>query len=163
MRLLERSRSHAPSIGFMAQRIVSATRTIAAPAEKIFDVLANPSLHPVIDGSGSVKAPKTNPERLSLGATFSMDMKVGFSYVTKNRVSEFEENHVIAWHHFAQFVWRYQLDAVDGGTKVTETFDYSKPWGILIEINGTPKKNQASMERTLARLDSYVTTGSVDA
>ena len=50
MRLLERSRPRASSIGSMAQRIVSATRTIAAPAEKIFDVLANPSLHPVIDG-----------------------------------------------------------------------------------------------------------------
>ena len=108
----------------MAQRIVSASRVIAAPPEVIFDILCDTTKHALIDGSGHVKAAKTNPGRLSLGATFSMEMKVGAAYTTKNTVSEFEEGHVIAWHHFAQFVWRYQLDAVEGGTKVTETFDY---------------------------------------
>ena len=143
----------------MATRIVSATRTIAAPAEKIFDVLADPSQHPLIDGSGSVTASKDNPARLSLGAKFSMDMKVGMSYVTKNTVSEFEDGRVIAWHHFAQFVWRYELTEVEGGTEVTESFDYSKPWGVTLEPFGIPAKNQASMVKTLERLDRLVTEG----
>ena len=144
----------------MAQRIVSATRTIAAPAEKIFEVLADPSQHPVIDGSGSVAASKDNPARLSLGARFSMDMKVGMPYVTKNTVSEFDEGRIIAWHHFAQFVWRYELVPVEGGTEVTESFDYSKPWGIALGPLGFPAKNQAAMTKTLERLDHLVTTGS---
>ena len=145
----------------MSKRIVSAARTIAASPEAIFEILANPALHPVIDGSGNVQASKDNPERLSLGATFSMDMKVVFSYVTKNTVSEFEEGRVIAWHHFAQFVWRYELAPADEGTLVTETFDYSKPWGIVLKINGTPEKNRVGMVKTLERLDQLVTTGSV--
>ena len=144
----------------MATRIVSATRTIAAPAEEIFAVLADPSKHPLIDGSGSVKAPKGNPARLSLGATFSMDMTRGMSYVTKNTVSEFDEGRVIAWHHFAQFVWRYELTPVDGGTEVTETFDYSKPWGVTLVPFGIPEKNRASMVTTLERLDALVTGAS---
>jgi len=146
----------------MATRIVSATRLIAAPAAEIFGVLADPAQHPTIDGSGSVTASKDNPERLSLGARFSMDMTLGRSYVTKNVVSEFDEGHVIAWHHFAQFVWRYELTPVEGGTEVTESFDYSKPWGILLGPLGYPAKNQAAMEKTLERLDRLVTTGSVD-
>ena len=146
----------------MATRIVSATRTIAAPADEIFAVLADPAKHPLIDGSGSVTASKDNPARLSLGATFSMDMKLGLPYVTKNTVSEFEDGRVIAWHHFAQFVWRYELTPVDGGTEVTESFDYSKPWGAALGIVGIPAKNQASMVKTLERLDELV-TGSADA
>ena len=145
----------------MSTRIVSASRTIAAPPEAIFDILANPALHPVIDGSGNVQASKDNPERLALGATFSMDMKLGISYVTKNTVSAFEEGRVIAWHHVARFEWRYELAPVDGGTLVTETFDYSKPWGILLVISGTPEKNRVGMVKTLERLDQLVTTGSV--
>ena len=143
----------------MAPRIVSATKFIPVAPSVIFDVLANPTLHPVIDGSGHVEASKDNPERLSLGATFSMDMKLGVPYVTKNTVSEFEEGRVIAWHHFAQFVWRYQLDPVEGGTQVTETFDYTKPWGILLKVNGTPEKNRQGMVKTLDRLEQLVTTG----
>ncbi len=144
----------------MASRTVTATRIIAAPAEKIFDVLADPSQHPAIDGSGSVTRPKVNPGRLSLGAKFSMDMKLGVPYVTKNVVSEFEEDRLIAWHHFAQFVWRYELEEVDGGTKVTETFDYSKPWGVLLSPLGVPQRNRVAMEKTLERLEHLVVTGS---
>jgi len=46
--------------------------------------------------------------------------------MTRNRVVEFEENRRIAWHHFAQFVWRYELEEVEGGTMVTESFNYDK-------------------------------------
>jgi uncharacterized protein YndB with AHSA1/START domain len=146
----------------MGKRIVSASRVINASPDKIFAVLADPSKHPLIDGSGMVVSSKSNPDRLSLGASFSMNMKLGAKYTTKNVVSEFEENHVIAWHHHAQFVWRYQLDPVEGGTKVTESFDYSKPWGVFLIPAGTPAKNQRAMEKTLERLDKLVTTGSAD-
>jgi hypothetical protein len=152
----------APSLKDMAKRIVSTSRIINAPAGEIFAVLADPTKHPLIDGSGSVKAPRSNPERLSKGAKFSMGMKVGIPYVTRNTVSEFEEGRVIAWHHFAQFVWRYEFEAVEGGTKVTESFDYSKPWGVALDMTGMPKSNLESMDKTLERLDRLVTTGSAD-
>ena len=136
-----------------SKRIVSAERVIKAPASVIFDLLANPWKHHLIDGSGTVVQPRTGtPERLSLGATFSMDMKMKASYLTKNKVVTFEEDRAIAWHHFARFVWRYELTPVEGGTLVRESFDYSKPWGLVIIPLGWPEKNRVSMERTLAKL-----------
>jgi len=136
-----------------SKRIVSAERVIKAPASVIFDLLANPWKHHLIDGSGTVVQPRPGtPERLSLGATFSMDMKMKASYLTNNKVVTFDEDRAIAWHHFARFVWRYQLTPVEGGTLVRESFDYSKPWGLVIIPLGWPENNRVSMERTLAKL-----------
>jgi uncharacterized protein YndB with AHSA1/START domain len=141
----------------MAQRAVHAERVIPAPAAAIFEILADPSRHPEIDGSGSVQGVTSSAPRLALGATFSMSMHLGARYTTRNHVVEFEEGRRIAWHHFGRFIWRYELDDVESGTKVTETFDYSAPWGFVIELLGWPARNQASMERTLVRLEAVVT------
>jgi Polyketide cyclase / dehydrase and lipid transport len=103
----------------MAKRIVSTSRVIAASPEAIFDVLCDPTKHPIIDGSGWVKHPIGTPTRLVLGSKFSMDMQIQAKYKTVNVVSEYEENRLIAWHHWANLIWRYQLEPVEGGTKVT--------------------------------------------
>ena len=138
----------------MANKSVSAQLVIKASPEKIFDLLADPAKHSLIDGSGSVKAGRPgNPKRLSLGAKFSMDMRIKLPYRISNTVVEFEENRRIAWWHYAHNIWRYELEPVDGGTRVTETFDFSKGRGAwLIERMGYSKKNQAAMESTLERL-----------
>ena len=73
------------------QRSVSVERLIAAPAEKIFAVLTDPSRHCEIDGSGTLARLTTSNAPLTLGSTFSMRIKVGVSYTVKNRVLEFEE------------------------------------------------------------------------
>jgi len=85
-----------------------------------------------------------------------MHMKMGFGYVTRNRVVAFEENRCIAWHHFALFVWRYDLEEVDGGTMVTESFDYERPWAFAIIALGFPERNRRGMEGTLERLEAAV-------
>jgi uncharacterized protein YndB with AHSA1/START domain len=140
-------------------RRVSATRTIQAPAATIFDLLADPRQHVRLDGSGAISNLKSSPDRLFLGAKFAMHMKdFGVPYVTNNVVVDFVENKSIAWHHFAQFVWRYDLDEVSGATTVTESFDYSPPWGVFIIPLGFPKRNEASMQKTLERLETVVTS-----
>jgi len=144
------------------RRVVSAKRIIAAPKEAIFEVLATPALHSVIDGSGSVEAPTSDPGRLFLGAKFGMEMKIGLGYKVKNTVSTFEEGTSIAWHHYAHFIWRYDLVEVDGSTEVTESFDYSNALGLTIALSKIPQNNKRNMEKTLERLDRYVTTGSPD-
>ena len=138
-------------------RVVSTSRTIHATPSVIFDLLADPRRHSSFDGSGTVVRVRKAPERLYLGATFSMDMRLGLSYLVRNKVVAFEENRCIAWHHFAQFVWRYDLEEVDGGTKVTESFDYNKPWAFLITSTGFPERNRLGMEATLERLEKVVT------
>ena len=91
-----------------------------------------------------------------------MGMKMGVPYSTKNTVVEFDEGRLIAWQHFGKHRWRYTLEPVEGGTNVTETFDWStarSPW--FIEKMGYPEKHPANMAKTLERLDTYVTTGEV--
>ncbi len=137
-------------------RTVSVTRTIAAPAEAIFAVLADPAMHAVIDGSGSVRQSRTgNPERLEMGSRFSMSMRIGVPYVIKNTVVEYEQDRLIAWRHLGGHRWRYRLEPVEGGTEVTETFDWSTsrfPKGI--EWMGYPDKHLPGMVRTLERLEA---------
>jgi uncharacterized protein YndB with AHSA1/START domain len=141
-----------------SSRSISVTKLIHAPASRIFALLADPRQHVRLDGSGSVSSVKKAPERLALGATFSMHMKMGLGYVTRNRVVVFEENRAIAWHHLALFEWRYDLEEVDGGTLVTESFDYDRPWAFSIIALGFPERNRRAMEGTLERLETAVTS-----
>lgn len=140
----------------MAQRIVSVSRVINAPAEKIFDLLANPESHVTIDGSGSLISVKSNPSRLSKGAKFAMKMKIGVPYSVTNTVCEFEENRTIAWHHMAHLIWRYDLEPVEGGTKVTESFDYSNLLGAMPGVAKKAASNKVNMAKTLDRIAELV-------
>jgi uncharacterized protein YndB with AHSA1/START domain len=143
------------------QRKVSTSRVIAAEPQVIFDVLADPAMHPVIDGSGSVKELLDGaPERLSLRARFGMKMDRGARYRIENVVVEFEEGERIAWRHYHGHRWRYELEPVEGGTLVTETFDWSRAaFPLFIELMRFPSRNLVGMEATLERLDELVTTG----
>ncbi|MEM9133682.1 MAG: SRPBCC family protein [Actinomycetota bacterium] len=141
-------------------KIVSATRVIDAEPSVIFDLLADPARHHVFDGSGTVQAGRSNnPERLSMGAKFGMDMKIFFlPYRISSEVVEFVENEAIAWRHLGHHVWRYELEAVEGGTKVTESFN----WGVarfppMYEWVGYPAQHEKNMAETLTRLDEHLT------
>ena len=142
----------------MAARVVSVSRVINAAPEAIFDVLADPARHGEIDGSGMIQNVRGESKRLALGSTFGMDMKIGpLPYRISNRVVEFEEGRLIAWAHFGGHRWRYELAPVDGGTKVTESFDWStSKLPQAIELAGYPKRHPANMEATLERLAALV-------
>ena len=143
----------------MTDKVITVERVIPAPAEKIFDLLADPAMHPVMDGSGTVnKSNPGNPERLSLGARFAMGMRLGGRYRVRNKVSEFEEGRRIAWHHFAHNVWRYELEPADGGTRVRESFDWSKGRfpGFVLKRLGFMDRNKPGMEKTLENIEMYL-------
>ncbi len=138
---------------------VSITKVVHAPAERIFDLLADPAKHPVIDGSGSVRAAHAAaPTRLRLGDTFGMSMKLGASYKITNTVVEFEENRLIAWRHPGGHRWRWELRPLDEQTtEVTETFDYSTAKaGVVFVLLGFPERNRRGIEATLDRLETVV-------
>ena len=140
---------------------VQASTTIAAPADAIFAILADPRQHPLIDGSGTVLASISGPERLSLGARFGMDMHRGVPYKIRNRVVEFEEGRLIAWRHVGLHRWRYELEPVEGGTRVTETWDdsrYPAAGRLAFRLLGYPAKNQRAIEETLVKLAAAATT-----
>ena len=140
-------------------------RVIPAPPEKIFELLVDPRRHHDIDGSGTVQDAKDSPERLGPGSTFGMSMKAGISYSMESTVIEFEENRRIAWQtrgsgklgsKFGGRIWRYELEPVDGGTRVRESWDISEERMKAI-VRPARRKTRKSMEQTLARIEELVT------
>ncbi len=143
-----------------ASRQVSVERVIPADAQDIFDVLADPGQHPVIDGSGTVKGTLGSFERLGPGSKFGMRMRIGLPYPIRNEVVEFEEARLIAWRHFGGHIWRYTLEPVEGGTRVTETFDWNHARSrAYIEWLNWPERHQPNMAKTLERLEQHVVGG----
>ena len=153
----------------MASDRVTVERVIPAPPEKIFELLAHPERHHEFDGSGTVVKSRSTGRRVGLGDSFGMDMKWGVPYSTRNVVKEFRDNRLIAWQTLAPAplhllftgrTWRYELEPVEGGTRVRETWDVSteKPLTrglIRSRLAGQTKRN---MEKTLERLEAAVTS-----
>ncbi len=141
---------------------VSASRLIAADARRLFDLVADPTMHPVIDGSGSVRSVKGSRRKLALGDRFTTHMRIGVPYVISNTVVEYAEGRRIAWAHAGGWRWRWEFEEeqpVDGEpiTRVTETFDWStSKAGPYPTWFGRPRKNTVAMQRSLNRLASYV-------
>ena len=141
-----------------ADRVVSVTTTIDAPAEVVFAIVADPRQHARIDGSGSVRSLVTGPERLtSKGDRFSVSMRLfGIPYRISNKVVEMESDRRIAWRHIGAHRWRYELEpTADGGTRVTETWDatrYGTRWFAALAAAGFPERNRAGITATRVRL-----------
>lgn len=139
------------------RRIVSVSRTIAADPATIFAIVDDPAQHPAIDGSGTVQSSRAESRHLQLGDRFGMDMRMGLPYKMTNTVVEYERDRLIAWAHFGGHRWRYELRPVEGGTEVTESFDWSTAKvPPFIELIGAPKRNAEAMSRTLERLAALV-------
>lgn len=134
--------------------IVSRSIVVQAPADRIFDLLADPRRHPDFDGSGSVRGAVSGPERLSLGAKFGMDMRLGVPYRVSSQVKEFEEGRQIAWAHIGGHRWRYELEPLDdGSTRVTETFDATTARSArALKLMDAYNRNTRAIEETLPRL-----------
>ena len=129
---------------------------IIAPASRIFDLLANPSSHKLFDGSQTIQKSVSGPERLFLGAKFSMAMKIKLPYRIKNTVVAFEENKKISWCHLMKWTWSYELTELDNGsTQVTESFDASAIPGYAarwLKMTGAMAHNPKWMAKSLVRL-----------
>ncbi len=138
-------------------KVVRGIRFVPAEPQAIFDLLADPSRHSTIDGSGSVRSSAADaPERLTLGSKFSMSMKLGVPYKITNEVVEFDEPSLIAWQHMGKHIWRYRLRPVEGGTEVTEEFDFRPARSATaLKLSGAPKRNAKAIEATLDRLVAH--------
>lgn len=135
----------------------SASIIINAPISEIFNLLANPAMHPVIDGSNSVKSVIQGPDRLYLGAKFSMNMRIGVKYRITNKVVEFQEGEQIAWQHLGRWIWRYELKEIaPTQTVVIETFDASRsPFQLWLKWRKAYPYVQIAVAKTLVRLKKH--------
>ncbi len=135
---------------------------VAASPSAVFDLLADPSRHLDLDGSGTLRGAVDGPSRLSLGARFGMNMKAGAPYTMRNEVVEFEIDRRIAWQArptaslaakvVGGRIYRYELEPQGNGTLVRQTWDISSEripplvWGLRALV-------RRSMERTLRRIE----------
>ncbi len=137
--------------------VVRVSHLVPAEPGAIFELLADPSQHALIDGSGTVRSAATSaPERLTLGSKFGMSMKLGVPYKITNEVVEFDEPRLIAWRHLGGHVWRYTLEPAEGGTRVTEEFDARTARSQrVLRLMGAFDRNRRSIEATLERLAAH--------
>ena len=154
----------------MSAERVSVTRVIAVTPDVLFAVLADPARHLEIDGSGTLRGfGEASGTRLALGSKFGMSMRHGLPYKMVNEVVEFEDDRLIAWKPrldgpafiaslTGSVIWRYAFEPVEGGTRVTETWDPSESkMSWMLGLLGEQKSAQANMEKTLERLEDLVT------
>ena len=112
-------------------RSVKATREVAAGAEVIFDLIADPSQQPRWDGNDNLADAPMGQRVRGAGDVFTMVLTGGS--VRENHVVEFEEGRRIAWRPAdpgqrpAGHLWRWELEpAGESTTKVTHTYDWSQ-------------------------------------
>lgn len=140
-------------------------RVIPASADRIFAIIADPSRHPEIDGSGTVRGVKTPPQTLALGSKFGMSMKLGIPYSMVSTVIEFEQDRRIAWQTrppgnipgklAGGRIWRYELEPVEGGTRVRESWDISQEV-VKVLVKPARKKTIKAMSDTLERIETVL-------
>ncbi|MCW2544657.1 MAG: Polyketide cyclase/dehydrase [Frankiales bacterium] len=148
--------------------IVSVERVIPAPAAEIFALIADPHRHQDFDGSGTVRSAKDVPSgKLKLGSSFGMSMKLGVPYSMVSTVVEFEQDKRLAWQTLPPYplvkkvtggrIWRYELEPVEGGTLVRESWDISKE-GVLSKpaVKMAAETTRKNMAATLERIEQVL-------
>ena len=89
----------------------------------------------MIDGSGTVRDAQEGSQRLALASRFGMAMKVDVPYSMVSEVAELSDGRRIAWPtrgpgriggRVGGRIWRYELEATEGGTLVRESWDISQ-------------------------------------
>ena len=120
--------------------MMNVVATINARVQTVFDVLADPTTHEAIDGTGWVRESLDGRPLTGTGQIFRMAMYHqnygGMHYEMANRVEVFEPPRAIAWLpgqgeddanlEFGGWVWRYDLTpAGPGATEVVLTYDWS--------------------------------------
>ena len=145
--------------------VVTVERFIPASADRIFALIADPTRHCEIDGSGTVRNAKKVPDKVELGSKFGMSMKLGVPYSMESTVIEYEENRRLAWQTrppgripgklAGGRIWRYELEPRDGGTLVKESWDISHEV-VKALVRPARKKTIDAMSQTLETIEKLL-------
>lgn len=151
----------------MTDDTMSAVCTVNAPAETVFAVLADPTTHQAIDGTGWVRESLDGKALTESGQIFRMamyhDNYGGMHYEMANRVEVFEPARAIAWLpgqgaddtnlEFGGWIWRYDLEPLgDDRTEVTLTYDWSAVPQALREHIEFPPFDRQHLDNSLKHL-----------
>ena len=159
----------------MTNDFLAATTTVDAPVQTVFDVLADPTTHAAIDGTGWVGRPRSDKPLTGSGQIFRMAMyhenHPDQHYETANRVEVFEPPRAVAWKTgsapgrptslgaaddeltYGGWIWRYDLAPIDDDrTDVTLTYDWSAVPSEVRELIGFPMFEPSHLDNSLRHL-----------
>jgi uncharacterized protein YndB with AHSA1/START domain len=151
---------------------ITASTTIEAAPEAVFAVLADPSAHADIDGTGWVRESLDGDRITAAGQVFRMAMyhpnHPDKDYKIANRVEVFDEPRAIAWQpgtespetgelSFGGWIWRYDLEATGPSrTTVTLTYDWSAVPSHIREYLHFPPFGPDHLDNSLQHLSRLV-------
>jgi len=151
----------------VTEETMSIATTINAPIQAVFDVLADPSTHEAIDGTGWVRESLDGKPLTETGQIFRMAMyhenHPDKHYEMANRVEVFDPPRAVAWLpgqgpdnanlEFGGWIWRYDLKPVGAAeTEVTLSYDWSKVPPFLREHIGFPPFDAQHLDNSLKHL-----------
>jgi uncharacterized protein YndB with AHSA1/START domain len=135
-------------------RIVRASREIAAEAAVIFELIADPARQPEWDGNDNLAAAEAGQRVRRVGDVFATVLTNGS--VRENHVVEFVEGRRLAWRPAEPgkqppgHLWRWELEPLtDGRTTVTHTYD----WSRLTDEGRFERARSTTTDRLTASLD----------
>jgi len=143
-------------------RVVSASREIAASADQIFELIADPAQQPRWGGNDNLANAEGGQRVRAIGDVFTMTLLNGA--VRENHIVEFVEGRRIAWNPSPEgepppgHLWRWELEPLgDARTRVTHTYDWTNltdKQRFATARSMTSDKLQASLDR-LAELAEH--------
>lgn len=135
-------------------RVVDAEREIAAPAEAIFELIADPARQPGWDGNDNLAHAADGQRVRGTGEVFSTTLTLGT--VRENHVVEFDEGRRIAWTPAEPggqppgHLWRWELEPLGTSrTRVVHTYD----WTRLTDETRLERARATTPDRLRASLD----------
>lgn len=163
-----------PTADAADREMMSATRSIDAPAAAIFAVLADPARHTETEPGDWVRSAIDPKPITGVGDVFGINMyaeAAGGDYVMHNRVIAFEQDRVIAWapgqldEHGnlgeQWWTWRYDITPVrDESAEVTLTYDWTDTPQFFRDEVGMPPFGSDFLDASLACLEDAAGTGS---
>ncbi len=136
------------------ERIISAPRAMSAGAERIFDLIADPSLQPSWDGNNNLASAAPGQRVRQVGDVFKTTLTNGA--VRENHVVEFIEGSQIAWRPAEPgkqppgHLWRWKLEPINSTlTNVTHTYD----WTALTDSKRLEKARSTTPEMLRESMD----------
>jgi uncharacterized protein YndB with AHSA1/START domain len=138
--------------------VVEVSLDVSAPADRIFELIADPAQQPRWDGNENLRDAVEGQRVHSVGDVFTMSITQGG--LRENHIVEFDEGRLIAWQPSEPgspppgHLWRWQLEPLaEDRTRVTHTYDWTRLTDEKRKVRAratTAPKLQASLDKLAA-------------
>lgn len=149
----------------MPDKFVSVSVDVSTAPAALFAVLTDPAKHVEVDGSGMLQLAHAPARITAVGETFAIAMRdeSGRAYEVVNHVVAFEPDTHLAWMPGRTDTppvgvrWDWQLAPIPGGTRVTQTCDWSTVTDAeYLARRSLPRVSADKMRATIEQMVSLI-------